>query len=67
MSPVTQVAEVAVKRASQKGAPMPSLVEMGRQSRRAPARMMAAKPRVITWAGVMFLSIFEKSPIVPLK
>ena len=37
--PVTQVAEVAVKRASRKGALWPVRVAAGRESRSAPARI----------------------------
>lgn len=48
--PVTQMAEVAVKRASPRDAPRPSLVARGSVSSSPPSRMTAAKPRAIIWA-----------------
>ena len=54
ISPVTQVAEVAVNRAVSSPALRPLAVAKGRQSSSVPARMMAPNPAMMTCAGVMW-------------
>ena len=54
-SPVTQVAEVAVSSASEKGMTTPIRLETGSMSSSAPARMIPRKPRMMIWAGVACL------------
>ena len=51
--PVTQVAEVAVKRASRKEAPPGSLVENGSISRTVPTAISVRKPRIMICEGVI--------------
>ena len=46
-SPVTQVAEVAVKMASKKEAPFPSLVAKGSISIKLPAKITSKNPNII--------------------
>src|SRR3989304_5455910 len=50
-SPVTAVAEVAVKRASMKGVGRPSAAATGSDRRMPPTTMIEAKPRRMVWAG----------------
>jgi hypothetical protein len=61
MSPVTQVAEVAVKSAVKKGAPLPSLVEIGRHNSNAPKSITDAKPTTIMRVGLKILNFFSLS------
>ena len=50
MRPVTQLADVAVKKASMKFVQLPSLEEMGSMRSSAPIRINVIKPRSIVWA-----------------
>ena len=61
-SPVTQVAEVAVNRASRNGAPPGPLVEKGSISSTVPTVISERKPKIMIWAGVI-LSFFQKGTI----
>ena len=47
--PVTQTAEVEVKRASSIDAPMPDAVDTGRVSKKAPVRITAINPAIMIW------------------
>ena len=60
--PVTQEAEVAVKRASTKDSPAPSRPAKGSISSRAPARISPAKVRAISWEGEKCLIWFKAPP-----
>ena len=51
-SPVTQIAEVAVKTASRIAKPCPLVVASGKLRSNAPHRISAAKPRTNTRGGV---------------
>ena len=55
MRPVTQTADVDVKRQSKNGVKLPSLLEMGSIRRIAPRNIIPAKPKVITSAELKFL------------
>ena len=50
--PVTQVAEVLVKRASRKDVCSPALVENGRERRMVPKIITAMNPKTMVWNGV---------------
>ncbi len=50
--PVTQTADVAVKKASTRERSLPGWTAMGSESRIVPNRISAAKPETSTWAGV---------------
>ena len=67
MRPVTQVEDVAVKRAVKKDAPLGPGLEMGSIRSSVPNRMIPAKPNNTAWAGVRrkgnFMSILP--PIFP--
>ena len=64
--PVTQVAEVAVNRLSRKDRPFPPRLAMGSISSRAPARMMARKPRASARLGASGRCFaFIKRPLLP--
>ena len=55
MRPVTQTADVDVKRQSKNGVKLPSLLEIGSIRRIAPRNIIPAKPKVITSAELKFL------------
>ncbi len=59
INPVTQVADVAVNKASKKGKPFPSSVENGIVKRNVPMAIMRAKPNTRTFGGFnAFLKLF---------
>ena len=56
--PVTQVAEVAVNKASKTWMLFPFWLEIGRQSKLVPIKITSKKPKIITLVG-LFLNIFS--------
>ena len=61
ISPVTQVADVAVNSASAKGVIVCLLEDMGSISRNVPSIISAKKLKIIIWNDVIFLRLFHLS------
>ena len=62
-SPVTQVAEVAVNKASAKGVTSPLLDETGSISKILPVSITSKKPAMISWDEVNLFLLYRKNPM----